>query len=304
MDFRRWTYRPPPFFYLILVLALAGIYYRITQFSDLHNTGLVYLGLPLLMALGFALLPRSQSALSTAMKGTTIALLLSGIIFLEGYICILFAAPIFYGLAALIGVLVDRARRNPEKRKEMALVATILALLSLEGTMPMTTVPREHTVVVSRTIPADMESVRKQLAQTPSFDDDKPLFLKIFPYPVQIEGEGLVVGDIRQAKFVAYKQIWWNRVEGMLAFKVIESEPHRIKFAITRDDSYVSHYLKWLSSEVHLESVEEGTLVTWKHEYTRLLDPAWYFGFLQYYAVKLTTEQLIERVATPPEARA
>lgn len=291
-------------FYIVLVLGLAGAYYKIVSYGGLEDSALLYIGLPLLMALGFALLPRSKSALVTAMKGTSIALLLSMIVFFEGYICILFAAPIFYGLAALIGVLEDRARKKKETRIQMVSVTIVLAILALEGATPLTTVPRENKVTVSRIIPADIESVRAQLAKTPSFDDDKPFFLKIFPYPVHIEGHGLAVGDTRRATFIAYKQIWWNRVEGQLAFAVTKSTPRHVSFAITRDDSYVSHYLKWRSSDVYLEPVEGGhTKVTWTHEYTRLLDPAWYFGVLQYYAVKLTTEQLIDRVATPPEAR-
>ena len=108
------------------------------------------------------------------------------------------------------------------------------------------------------------------------------------------------MGDVRQATFVAYKHIWWTKVEGDLAFKISESTPDRIKFIVTKDTSYVSHYLQWHTSEVFLQALDaEHTKVIWKHEYTRLLDPAWYFGPLQYYAVKLTTEQLIDRVATP-----
>ena len=37
----------------------------------------------------------------------------------------------------------------------------------------------------------------------------------------------------------------------------------------------------------------------WTLRYKRLLDPAWYFGPWERYAVKLTADYLIQTVATP-----
>ena len=287
-------------FFIVLVLGVAGIFYITLKRHDLYDSAALYLGLPLLIALGFSLMPKRKTAMGATMKGMTIALLLSAYVFEEGYICILFAAPLFYGVGAIIARQVDNARKRKEKTLQAAVVATIFALLSLEGTTELTTIPRENTVIASKIVSANIHDVREQLAKTPKFADERPAFLKIFPYPENIIGRGLNVGDIRQATFVAYKHVWWTKVQGDLAFKITESEPNRVKFAITKDDSYVSHYLKWQSSEVFLEAVDAThTKVTWKHEYERILDPAWYFGPLQHYAVKLTTEQLIDRVATP-----
>lgn len=287
-------------FYVVLVLGASGIVYVILKRNDLNDSAALYLGLPLTIALGFALVPKRKTVMGATMKGMTIALFLSAYVFQEGYICILFAAPLFYGVGTIIARQVDKARARKEKPLRAAGFATVFALLSLEGTTQLTTVTREQTVVASKVVAADIQTVRRQLAKTPHFDDDRPVFLRIFPYPVNIIGSGLNVGDIRQATFVAYKHIWWTKVQGDLAFKIVESEPNRIKFAVIKDDSYVSHYLKWRLSEVFLESVDAThTRVTWKHDYQRILDPVWYFGPLQHYAVKLTTEQLIDRVATP-----
>jgi hypothetical protein len=287
-------------FLIVLVLGLVGIFYIILKRQDIYDSAALYLGLPLLIALGFSLIPKRKTAMGSTMKGMTIALLLSAYVFQEGYICILFAAPLFYLVGAIVAWQVDKARKRKEKTYQAAAVASVIALLSLEGTSELTTMPREQAVVVTKLINANIQHVRHQIAKTPKFDDNRPAFLKIFPYPENIVGEGLEVGDIRQATFVAYKHIWWTKVQGDLAFRVIESEPDRIKFAVTKDDSYVSHYLKWQSSEVSLAAVDSThTQVTWKHEYKRILDPFWYFGPLQYYAVKLATEQLIDRVATP-----
>jgi hypothetical protein len=108
------------------------------------------------------------------------------------------------------------------------------------------------------------------------------------------------IGDEQRITFVAYKHIWWTRVQGDLVLKVAALGPDGVRFVAVRDDSYLSHYLDWKSSEVRLEALDTGhTKVTWILSYRRILDPSWYFGPLQRYAVRLTAEQLIDHVADP-----
>ncbi|MDP9196162.1 MAG: hypothetical protein M3O22_05260 [Pseudomonadota bacterium] len=287
-------------FFPILVLGLAGIAYTALRWNALYDSALLYLGIPLILALGFSLIPERKTAMGATMKGTTVALFLSVAVFQEGYICILFVAPLFYAVGALIAWQVDRARKRKGTAAQAAVLACCLAVLSLEGATDLTTFPRDNVVEVSQIIPADITQVREQLAKTPAFPEQKPFFLRIFPYPVHISGQGLEPGDERRAHFVAWKHIWWTKVEGDLVFQVAESTPGSITFRVVKDDTYISHYLKWLSSRVRLEAVDDShTRVTWTHEYQRLLDPVWYFGPLQHYAVALTTEQLVRYVATP-----
>ncbi|MFZ4761523.1 MAG: hypothetical protein ACOYK8_01740 [Alphaproteobacteria bacterium] len=289
-------------FFVVLVLGLSGIFYGILREHRLYNSAALYIGLPLLLALGLSLSPKTKSALGATMKGMTIALLLSAIVFLEGYICILLAAPIFYAVGALIAYPIDRACKREDKNSTLqtACIATVFGLLSLEGTTEMTTVPRHNEIIVSKIVAADITDIRSQLSKTPEFTQDKPVFLKIFPYPAQITGQGLNIGDERVAKFIAYKHIWWSKVEGDLVMKITENSKDKIKFAVVKDDSYLSHYLKWQSSEVSLESVDSThTKVTWKLSYERMLDPAWYFSPMQRYAATLAARELIDHVATP-----
>src|SRR5690242_1070054 len=88
-------------FSLVLALGIAGAVVVLLNRNDLTDSAALYIGIPLILALVLSLTPKSTSALGATMKGMTIALLLSAIVFQEGYICILFAAPLFYAIGAL-----------------------------------------------------------------------------------------------------------------------------------------------------------------------------------------------------------
>lgn len=291
-----------PLFFTVLVLGITGLVYTLLRKHHLHDSAALYMGLPLILALGLSLTQKAKSLMKATMKVITIALLLSAFVFQEGYICILFASPIFYAVGASIAYSIDRARkrRNKNTTLQAAALATIAGVLSLEGTTDLTTIPRNNEIAVSKVINASLGDVRNQISKTPQFGQNKPVFLKIFPYPAEMSGHGLKVGDERKAKFIAYKHIWWTKVEGDLVLKISESTQNRIKFDVAKDDSYLSHYLKWQSSEVLLEPLDKNhTKVTWKLSYQRILDPAWYFSPMQHYAVSLAAEELINHVATP-----
>ena len=143
-------------FSLVLVLGLAGLGYSFLRRHNLFDSAGLYLGLPLLLALGLSLTPKTKSAMGATMKGITIALLLSAVIFHEGTICILFASPLFYGVGALVAALVDSSRRRNDRDSKLRLVgvSAIVGVLALEGTAPITSFYRYNEVVVTKIIHA------------------------------------------------------------------------------------------------------------------------------------------------------
>jgi hypothetical protein len=288
-------------FFAVLVIGCAGLIYGYLRRRGLDESAALYLGLPLLLALGLSLTPPDKSATGATMKGMAIALLLAAPVFQEGYICILFASPLFFAVGLIIAAAIDwgRKRRDKKGNLQSAFVATAIALMAMEGVTPETSFPREHEVVVSKVVPAPIEAVRAALARPPVLGQSKPFFLRIFPYPVALQGEGLGVGDTRGATFVAYKHIFWNRIEGTAVFKVVEASERNIVFELASDTSYVAHYLGWKRSEVELAPAAGGTQVTWRLSFHRKYDPYWYFGTLQKYAVGLVAEELIDHAATP-----
>ena len=117
---------------------------------------------------------------------------------------------------------------------------------------------------------------------------------------MEVSGSGLKVGDTRKFRFVAYKHIFWTKLEGETVMEVTESSPTRIKSVVTKDDSYIDHYIKWKGAEIVLDPIDDKkTKVTWKLSFHRIYDPYWYFGTLQEYAAKLAAEEMIDHAATP-----
>lgn len=47
-------------FYIVLVLGTGGIFYIVLKRNDLNNSAALYLGLPLIIALGCALIPKEK----------------------------------------------------------------------------------------------------------------------------------------------------------------------------------------------------------------------------------------------------
>jgi hypothetical protein len=289
-------------FWIVLVLGLAGIAYTLLKRHDLYNSAALYLGLPLLLALGLSLTPKTKSAMGATMKGMTIAMLLSALVLHEGTLCIIFASPLFYGVGALIAGLVDYSREKRDRNSKLNAFAAIavIGLLAVEGTTATTTYPREDVVVVSRVVNASPAAIRKQLSEPSDLGKKRPGFLTLFPYPARVPALGLNVGDETRIEFVAYKHIWWTKVEGALVLKATKSEANQIEFVALSDDTYLSHYLTWQESIVELTPINTSqTRVTWTLSYQRKLDPAWYFGPLQHYAAWLAAGELIDHVATP-----
>jgi len=288
-------------FFLCVIVGAAGFLYMLLKRNHVANSSLLYVGIPVVLGLGLSLTPRAKSAAGMTIKGITITLLIIAPLFQEGYICILFAAPIFYAVGIVCAWAVSLLTNRGGKHKvKAAMIISVFALISLEGATPATSRSRVNRVMASKVIPASRDSVRRKLSEAPSFNGVKPLFLRIFPYPVSVQGSGLQPGDTRRATFVAFKHIWWNRIEGDAVFVVSEASDRKVTFIPERDSSYVGHYITWEGSEVDLEPIDdEHTRVTWTLTFQRRYDPSWYFGPLQRYAVRLAAEELIDHAATP-----
>ena len=289
-------------FGVVLVVGLSGIFFHLLARQELNNSAALYVGLPFLFALGLSLTPKTSSSMGATMKGLTIALLLSAPVFMEGFICILFAAPIFYSVAALFAWAADRAKKRQDAKSkiQLSVFTVLLAFGSLEGTQEALTVARFNQVSYERIVDMSPAAIRDNLTQVAMFSGERPLLLKIFPMPKNIAGMGLAIGDERRVDFVYKKWIFANVHQGSTVFRVVKSEPNYIAFDIPQDDSYLSHYLHWRASEVFLEPTASGkTKITWQLSYDRKLDPAWYFGPLQHYAAELTAKVLVDHATAP-----
>ncbi len=95
---------------LILVLAATLAAYRIVDATGTARTSALYIGVPAVLAVGLALLPRSGSATGMLLRGATLAVLIAGIILPEGLLCLAFAYPLVALVAIVVGLPIDWAR--------------------------------------------------------------------------------------------------------------------------------------------------------------------------------------------------
>jgi hypothetical protein len=270
--------------------------YRLLVQHSLEQTAALFIGLPTVLAVVLALTPNAKSATGMAMKGVTLALLMCGPILAEGFICVVMSAPLFYLIAAVIGVLTDRARRKRKSAGLYSLVLVPLLLSSLEGTTPELTFRTREVVTVRKLVAGSPADVERALAATPRFEAPLPPFLRLkFPLPAMSRGEGLMPGAERVIHFAG-----GEGKPGDLTLRVTGHAPNRVTFTAASDTSHIAHWLTWRTADVAWRPAAAGTTeVTWTLVYDRELDPAWYFGPWERYATGLAAEYLIDTVATP-----
>jgi hypothetical protein len=301
---------------ITLALGIGGLLYRLAQDNYLHQSAAFFIGVPTVLAITLALTPKAKSATGMIVKGLTLALLLSGVVFFEGFICILMAAPLFYLVGIVIGIPIDRARRRKQSEGRIySIVGLALILLSVEGVTPATSFSQHEVVRATRVVDAPPNSVEHAIASTPQFDDDLPFYLKLgFPRPAAAYGSGLEVGDRRTIVFGNESpmepmgdshQHHPDRVDptgtgGVLELKIVRSEDGLVVFKPVEDATAFTHWIKWGRSIVRWEASGAGaTEVTWTLHFKRQLSPSWYFGPWQRYAGEKAVGYLIETVAIP-----
>jgi hypothetical protein len=283
---------------ITLSLVAAVAVYRLAHAEGLDQTAALFIGLPAVLAIGVTLTPKARSATGMAMKGLTIGLLLSGVVLNEGLICILMAAPLFYGVALAITVPIDMARRNAAQKnqgKVYGVVLPLVILMSLEGMTPLTSLPTYSAVTASRTVDATATAVVAELAATPRFNRPLPLLLDLpFPHPTDASGSGLQIGDQRTIWFTAGSHRF------AVVFEVEERTADQVRFHVVSDQTPIRRWLGWQDATVSWRSAGAGrTTVSWTLTYNRRLSPAWYFGSWEQLANQQAANYLIEVLATP-----
>jgi hypothetical protein len=273
------------------VISIAG---RLIYLHHLETTSLMFIGIPTALAVLLALTVRPKSAMATAMTGITFVLLLSAIVFGEGVICIVMAAPIFYVFGAIVAALWEGARAKPGTTRLM--LAAPLFLMSLEGSHKQISLPREQSVTAHATIAASAHDVEASLAAPMHFHTKLPAYLRMgFPRPVATSGFGLEPGSLRTIHFAG-----GEGKPGDLVMQVAEVGPDHVIFQAVSDHSKVAHWLDWQDAVVTWRRADDQhTDVFWTLHYRRNLDPAWYFGPWERYGVGLAGKYLIDNLATP-----
>lgn len=284
--------------FLILAVATGSVMYRLIVWKVMEQTSLLFVGIPTVLAIVLAVTPKAKTVMGGIMRGVTLALLLSGVLLGEGFICIVMAAPLFYAVGAIVGLLMGPGRKGFDSTTR-SFVLLLLLPMSFEGVTPALSFNRDETVQASRVVKATPEEVERALSGVPRTDVRLLFYLRMgFPRPAQATGSGLEVGALRTIHFAG-----GEGPPGDLVLRVEDSQPGYVRYVALSDHSKVAHWLAWRTSEISWNPVDaQHTRVTWTLRFERKLDPAWYFGPWERYAARLAAQTLIQANATPAPA--
>ncbi len=287
--------RSSAWIYICLVAAIASVLYRVLVLQHLEQTSLLFIGIPLVLSIMLCMSPKPRSSTGSIMKSITLMLLMFGILLFEGFICILMFAPLAYLIGALIGYLADRDTRKRFNNLNCACI-TVLAFMSFEGISETLSFDREESVIVTKVLDISSDDAIGMLASAPEFRlSSLPTFLKLgFPLPTEVAGEGIALGDKRTIHFSG-----GEGKPGDLVVKVTDVSDNKIVFSLVKDGSHISHWLTWktISWEVRpIDGSNGKSEVKVTLDYTRELDPAWYFKPIERYAVRKAGEFFIQSI--------
>jgi hypothetical protein len=290
---------------IIAAAAVASLQYQWLFGRGLQQSAALFVGIPTLLAIVtvFAVSPRS--ATGVACKAVTIALLISMIFLGEGVLCVALSAPLFYLAAVITGKSIDKARGEDGTTFSLRASTPVLVLIvmSLEGVHHATSFDRDEAVTVTRIVSAPADAVARALFERPRFERAVPALLRAgFPQPIFARRDAPTVG----ARWTIAFRGGEMRIDGLeprvgdLTLELVEAAPGLARWDVLGDDSHMTHYLAWRGSTVRWAPVSaHETRVEWTVRYQRSLDPAWYFGPIERFAVTLAAGYLIDSVATP-----
>ncbi|MEV8637415.1 hypothetical protein AB0395_37825 [Streptosporangium sp. NPDC051023] len=269
---------------LLLALFAGLLLYRVLHAGHLEQTALFYVGLPAVIAITVVLASRPRSVTGMIMATITVGLALAGPLLGEGIVCLVFAAPLFYLVGLLIGLVADYFRG----RGANALAAPLVLLALVGGAAEVAAPPRDNEVTVVRA--AAGPEVEKALAAVPRFGPFESAFLKAgFPRPVLASGTGLDVGALREITFTPRRSLGIGALPEARSVTLVvkERSPGHVTFSVVNDTTLA----RWLELREAEFSWGDGSLgVTLR--YRRTFDPGWYFGPLQRYAVGQAADYL------------
>lgn len=290
---------------ILLLIGIASIAVRLLMHYDFHSTGLLYIGIPYLIALAIVIikpvhpgeklwrqyLDHSLTAL--------VVFLASSVVLFEGFICVLFFMPIYFGVVS-IAFLIHWLIRKIERQRGTTVVSLLPLLLiatSLEGTTPALSFGRDAHVVVTKVTAVPPSEVMRNLRQPFDLRKQRGRLLSVFPMPYEIEAGSLAPGDVHTVRTRYHRWFVTNTHEGELQLRIEEVTDNYVRTRFVRDTTFFASYLTPIGTEITLTELDSGgTEIELRIDYRRKLDPAWYFHPLQQYGVGQMASFLIDEV--------
>ncbi len=284
---------------LVLAAFAALLALRIHHWGRLDQTALFYVGLPATIALLVVLTVKARSAMGVTMAATTICLALAGPLLGEGMVCLLIAAPLVYGVVAVVTWTAGALVAWQDRSRHVLFALPLLFVLALEGVAGTSLLPREDRGEGRVLVPATAHEVAAALAAPPSYAAPDALFLRAvpFPEPVSASGEGLEVGDTRLVRFTPRRTLELGaqptprHMELRITGSEVREDGGRVVFEVVEDTAF-ANWMDMRGAEAVWHTEDDGTRLAWSIDYERTYEPSWYFGPIQSYATDLAAEYL------------
>ena len=289
---------------VLLLVGAASLCVHFLLSSPLSGSALLYVSIPYLLALVIAALqpyaPDSKwfHKYVRFLANAAIVFLASSLVLREGFLCVLLFMPIL-----LIGVttafLSEWLITHLEGRARQLSIALPICVLAsgLEGTHERLSFDRtEQVTAIVRSV-YSAEELRYNLTLPMRLETDRNWLLTLFPMPYEIDSSTFHLGAIHSAKTRYHRWFVTNTHEGEFRLQLTDVSDLHVASRVTHDTSYFSNYLTLLGSSVKLSPLPDGgTDIELTIDYQRDLDPAWYFGPIQRYAIEQTAKLVIQEV--------
>jgi len=295
--------KAPEWVYILFIIGIASIAIRFLLDTRFGTTAILYVAIPFIISfLIFQFTPPGQkNSFARHMRTATIVMLGSSAFLFEGFICVLFFYPIYIIIVGLSYAIATSGRASKEKGENNSLKASIVPLIvmvmSVEGVAPSTSFERQNAVTRAFIIDADVATIQANMAAPIILPKKRNWMLSIFPLPIETRAGSLSVGDVHEMDFIYKRWFFTNVKRGKMALRIDSVSNTQITTTLTENTSYLSTYINIKGSEINFMPLPDGrTHVSLTMNYERLLDPAWYFGTLQHYAVSQMCDYFVEAV--------
>ncbi len=291
----------------MLILGAVTLLTRLVLDSRFATTSLFYCLVPYVIGVILYLFvpqPKGWSKpkrIARHLLATLIVMLASSAIIFEGFLCVLFAAPL-YILFALLAFAVMPNRDDPDRLKQadifkVSLVPLAVMIISVEGLTDTTSFPREEVITRTHILNLTPEQIHANLARPVHLEEGRSKFLSIFPLPDRIDAPSFAAGQTHTAYFTYRRWGFTNVHRGETQLHIKTVEPLFVETEVRKNTSYFSNYLTIRGTQIKMTPQADGTTeVSLTIRYRRDLDPAWYFGPLQRRAISESADYLLKNI--------
>jgi len=308
MDVKSFTQGGPKPVWIRYVL-LIGFFFLLTRAlldSQFRHSALLYILVPYLVSVFiYVFMPQPQGRYRWQRFGrhifaAIIVMLATSALLFEGFLCVLMFMPI-YIVFAIIGFAFAPKEwppaENPAETFRVSIVPMIVIILSLEGVSQTLSLNRHYNVTRTKVVNADIAQLKANMAMPIHLTAERSAFLSLFPLPDYVKAGSLNEGDIHKAAFTYKRWGVTNVHRGETWVKIAELSDRHVRTKIVKDTSYFSKYMIVDGTLIEFEPLSDTkTQITLTISYTRLLDPAWYFGPMQRAAITESADYLIDHV--------